>query len=190
MNLLLQTVSRWGAALGIAVLFGCAAITVVDIVSRRTIGLSLPGLIDLTQLLVMTSMFLCIPYTFQMRANVDVDLIHKRLSPALQRGLDALWGLLSAAWLLAVVGYAGAAALQVLEYGETSPTLAVPMVAYWLPILIGCLLAAIICLWQAASPAGAAAPTADAAATTAAAASAMPAAAPADPTSFAPGERR
>ena len=144
--------TRACAALGVLVLFGCAAITVVDIIGRRTVGLSLPGLIDLSQLLVMIAMFLCIPYAFERRANIDVDLIHKQLARPLRRALDVLWSLLSMAFLVAVVWHAGKAALQVYGYDETSPTLAMPMVLYWLPVLFGCGLSAIICLRQAFSP--------------------------------------
>lgn len=149
---LIGRISRGGAALGVAVLFACAVVTVVDVVGRRTVGWSLPGLIDLTQWLIMISMFLCIPYAFRKRAHVDVDLIHRRLPGSLQRGLDVLWSLLSAGFLVAIVWHAGKAAMQTLEYGEASPTLAMPMVAYWVPILVGAALSAIICIGQVARP--------------------------------------
>ena len=148
----LQRVCRASAAAGVAVLLGCAAVTVVDIVGRRTVGWSLPGLIDLSQLLVMTSVFLCIPYTFERRANIEVDLLHERLPPGLRTALAVSWSLASAAFLAAVTWQAAAAAAQVMEYGERSPTLGWPMLLYWLPVLLGCGAAALVCLVQAAHP--------------------------------------
>ncbi len=145
---------RGCAAVGVTVLLACALVTVADVVGRRSLGLSLPGLIDLSQLLVMTSVFLCIPYTFERRANVEVDLLYQRLPRPLRRVLSVLWALASAAFLLVVVWHAGRAAGQVLEYGERSPTLALPMIVYWLPILFGCGLAGLVCLRQAMKPSG------------------------------------
>ncbi len=148
----LQRLCRASAAAGVAVLLGCALVTVVDIVGRKTVGWSLPGLIDLSQLLVMTSVFLCIPYTFERRANIEVDLLHDRLPARVRTGLAVSWSLASAAFLAAVTWQAGAAAAQVMEYGERSPTLGWPMLLYWLPVLLGCGAAALVCIVQAMHP--------------------------------------
>ena len=139
----------WGcAALGIAVLIACALITVVDVIGRRTLGLSLPGLIDLSQLPVMTGVFLCLPYAFERRAKFEVDLVFGRLPRPVRRALALLWSMACAGFLALIVWHAGRAAGQVLEYGERSPTLALPMIFYWLPILFGCELAGRVCLQQ------------------------------------------
>lgn len=143
---LLHRLCRWCAAAGVALLLACALLTVTDILGRRLLGESLPGLIDLTQLLVMSSVFLCIPYAFEQQANVEVDLLFQRLPYRVQRLLAATWAALGAAFLLAVAWNVGRAALQVLEYGESSPTLAVPMIWYWVPILFGTMLAAVVCV--------------------------------------------
>jgi TRAP-type C4-dicarboxylate transport system permease small subunit len=145
-------VCRASAAAGVATLFACALVTVIDIVGRRVAGWSLPGLIDLSQLLVMTSVFLCIPYTFERRANVDVDLLFERLPRSLRVPLAVLWALLSAGFLAAVTWHAAVAAVQVLENGERSPTLGWPMVLYWAPMLFGCAAAAAVCVLQALRP--------------------------------------
>ena len=59
----------------------------------------------------------------------------------------------SAAFLLAVAWNVGRSAAQVLEYGESSPTIALPMIWYWVPILFGTLLAAFVCLRHMLAPA-------------------------------------
>lgn len=144
----LNRICRYGAALGVTLLIVCALVTVADVVSRRTIGLTIPGLIDLTQLLVMSSVFLCIPYAFAERANVEVDLLFDRLPRRVRGFLSVLWLSLGAGFLLAIAWHVTKAASQVLEYGETSPTLGVPMIWYWVPIFLGVLLAAIVCIQQ------------------------------------------
>jgi TRAP-type C4-dicarboxylate transport system permease small subunit len=149
----LHRLCRGCASVGIAILLACALLTVADILSRRLLGLSVPGLIDLTQLLVMASVFLCIPYAFERRANVEVDLLFQRLPAGVRTPLAVLWAALGAAFLLAVAWNVGRAAAQVLEYGESSPTIALPMIWYWVPILFGTILAAVVCLRQMFSPA-------------------------------------
>jgi TRAP-type C4-dicarboxylate transport system permease small subunit len=150
---LLHRFCRGCAAVGVAVLLACALLTVADILSRRLMGLSLPGLIDLTQLLIMSSVFLCIPFAFEQRANVEVDLLFERLPKGVRAVLAVCWSFLGAAFLLTVAWHVGRAAMQVLEYAESSPTLALPMIWYWIPILFGTVTAAVVCIHQMLRPA-------------------------------------
>ncbi|HZH07001.1 MAG TPA: TRAP transporter small permease [Lautropia sp.] len=143
---------RGWASLGVALLLACALLTVADILGRRVLGLSLPGLIDLTQLLIMASVFLCIPFAFEQRANVEVDLLFQQLPRGVRGVLAVCWSVLAALFLLLVAWHVGRAASQVLEYGESSATLAVPMIWYWVPILFGTVLAAIVCIQQLLRP--------------------------------------
>ncbi|MBN9460652.1 MAG: TRAP transporter small permease [Burkholderiales bacterium] len=145
---LLHRLCRWCATLGVAILLVCAALTVLDIVRRLLVGESITGLVDLTQLLVMTSVFLWIPYAFECRANIEVDLLFDRLPAFARRWLDRLWPLAGALFLVFAVWHSGRAAMQVLEYGDSSPTLGVPMIWYWAPVLFGTVLAAIVCTVQ------------------------------------------
>ncbi len=85
----------------------------------------------------------------------EVDLLFDRLPRSARAFLAVLWPLSGAGFLLAIAWHVTKAASQVLEYGETSPTLAVPMIWYWVPILIGVVLAAIVCIqqmWQRSTP--------------------------------------
>lgn len=145
---LLHAVCRGCAALGVVVLFACALLTVVDIVRRAAVGESITGLVDLTQLMVMVSVFLWLPYVFEQRANIEVDLLFGRLPRGARRWLDRLWPLAGAAFLLAAAWHAGRAALQALEYGDGSATLGMPMTWFWAPVLFGTVLAAVVCVVQ------------------------------------------
>lgn len=148
----LQRWCRRLSGLGVAILLACALLTVADIVGRRVFGHSIPGMVDLTQLLVMTAVFLWIPYVFERRANVEVDLLFERLPQFVQAALDRLWLLFGAAFLVVVAWYSGRAALQVFDYGDSSQTIGVPMILYWAPILFGTVLATIVCLVQFVQP--------------------------------------
>lgn len=75
------------ASIGVVILVGCALLTVADVVLRRVNGEAIPGMVDITQLMVMTGVFLCIPFVFEQRANVEVELLYDRLPSAARRGL-------------------------------------------------------------------------------------------------------
>lgn len=136
------------ASIGVVILVGCALLTVADVVLRRVNGEAIPGMVDITQLMVMTGVFLCIPFVFEQRANVEVELLYDRLPSAARRGLSRLWSLTGAAFLVAIAWYVGAAAGQVLEYGDRSPTVAIPMIWYWAPILFGTIVSTVVCVLQ------------------------------------------
>jgi len=147
---LLLAFCRACAWIGVAILIGCALLTVADVVLRRVSGEAIPGMVDVTQLMVMTGVFLCIPYVFQQRANVEVELVHERLPRVLQTSLSVLWSVVSAVFLVAIAWYVGIAASQVLEYGDRSPTVAIPMIWYWAPILFGTIVSTVVCVLQLA----------------------------------------
>ncbi len=151
---LLRGFCRACAGIGVAILIACALLTVADVVLRRVRGEAIPGMVDLTQLMVMTGVFLCIPYVFEQRANVEVELVHERLPASMQRALSLLWSVVSALFLVAIAWYAAIAASQVLEYGDRSPTVAIPMIWYWAPILFGTIVSAFVCVVQIARGGG------------------------------------
>ncbi len=145
---LLLGVCRACAWIGVAILIACAMLTVADVALRRVSGEAIPGMVDMTQLMVMTGVFLCVPYVFEQRANVEVELLYERLPAAVQRWASRLWSLVAILFLGAIAWYVGIAASQVLEYGDRSPTVAIPMIWYWAPILFGTIVSAVVCVLQ------------------------------------------
>lgn len=141
-----RTFTRWCAWLGVCLLVLCATLNVGDIASRPIVSLHVVGMVDVTQLLVMASAFLCIPYTFAREAHVDVDFVVNHLPARLKLALMGLWNLCGAFLMGTVTWYASVAALQAHANGDTSNTIAIPMTWYWLPLLFGCGLSAVVCL--------------------------------------------
>ena len=125
------------AGLGSVLLLGATVVWVVDIVGRQTIGYSVVGLNDLTQLLVMAFVSLALPITFLREQNVTVDLFVDALPPWLRRWLSALMALASAVFVAALAWYAWRQSLRELAEKATSSTLAIPMFYYWVPVLAG-----------------------------------------------------
>lgn len=131
---------------GVALLFATTAITVLDILTRRSIDWSVPGLVDLSELLVMGGVFLVIPYTFLHEGNVDVDFATARLPVRAVQFIKGCAGVLATGLFALFARYSWNQAVQQIEAGDRSTTIAIPIGYYWAPLLIGCAAATIAAL--------------------------------------------
>ena len=143
-------VARWLAYAGVGALALGAILSVFDISTRRTVGFTVPGMVDLTQLFVMACVFLAIPHAFMREAQVGVDFLTDRLPPRALAALKSLIVAGSAVLMGASMVYSAVQAQRQIESGDMSQTIGVPIVWYWLPLLTGLGLAAIVCLILAA----------------------------------------
>jgi TRAP-type C4-dicarboxylate transport system permease small subunit len=132
-----ETVTRGAAWFAMALLAGAIAITVLDICTRRTIGWSVPGLVDLTQLLVMSFVYFSIPFGFMREANVSVDFVTDRLPPRGVALVKAVCALLGLGFMAGITWYSWQRAAQQMENGDASQTIGIPFAWYWGPLLIG-----------------------------------------------------
>ena len=141
----LETFTRRCAYVGVSLLLLCAVLNVGDIATRRLTTLNLTGMVDITQLMVMACVFMCIPYTFMREAHIDVDVITTHLPPRINSALLGVWSLAGALFMAAVTWYAGVAALQAHVNNDQSTTIGIPLVWYWVPLLFGCVLSVLAC---------------------------------------------
>lgn len=118
---------------------GVAAL-MVDIATRKTVGFSILGMIDLTQLAQMACVFLVLPLAFLKESHVSVDFITARFPPRLRAAVEAFSALLAVALLAAILWYSWGQARIQIGQGDRSVTLGIPMLWYWAPLLTGTLL--------------------------------------------------
>jgi len=147
---LADAIARWLAYAGVGALTLGAALNVFDISTRRSVGFTVPGMVDLTQLFVMACVFLAIPHAFMREAQVGVDFLTDRLPARALAALKSLIALVSAVLMGACMAYSAMQAARQIESGDMSQTIGVPIVWYWAPLLAGLGLAAILCLILAA----------------------------------------
>jgi len=143
-----EAFTRLAAWFALALLFAAILVTVLDVMTRRTIGWSVPGLVDITQLLVMAFIFFAIPFGFMRDANVSVDFLTDKLPP---RGLAAVKGtcaFLGFLFMIAITWYSWERAAQQYENGDASQTIGIPFV--WVPLLAGCALSSGAAILQTA----------------------------------------
>jgi len=98
---------------------------------------AIPGVVDLSQLLVLVAAALSIPVAFYNGKHVVIDLIDVMLSKRL-RALSALCGAALSVWLVGASLWYGAGEMAMQqEMHTTSATLSIPYVYYWMPLLAG-----------------------------------------------------
>ena len=140
--------TRAMAWFGLALITGAIAVTVLDIITRRSIGWSVPGLIDITQMLIIGFAFMCIPFSFMRESNVTVDFITDALPRRMLSAIQSLAMLIGAIFMFAIAWYSWFRAGQQVENGDVSQTIGIPFIWYWVPLLSGCIVGTLTALLQ------------------------------------------
>lgn len=123
------------------------ALTVIDIALRSVSTLTVYGLTDIVTLCTMAGAMLALPYCFAADQHVSIDVFTSRMSPGVQRYLAVLSHLLGFALLSGVFWFASQQMLTEYGYGDRSQSIGIPMVWYWVPLLIGIGLGALVNLF-------------------------------------------
>jgi TRAP-type C4-dicarboxylate transport system permease small subunit len=136
-------------------LFGIVGLTFVDVMGRKFFSGSLPGALELTELLMVVVIFTSLPLVALAGEHVVFDSADRWLPLWLQRGQQALMELLSAAAMAGLAWLMWVKAGQLSEYGDTTAQLKLPLGAfvYVMSVLLG--LAAAAHLMVLLMPAGA-----------------------------------
>lgn len=133
------------AVLGNLLLLNATLVWVVDIVGRQTVGYSVIGLNDITQLLVMGFVALALPVTFLREENVTVEFIADLLPRPALAWLRALIAVVAMLFVASLAWFAWVQAAREFAERARSATLAIPMAYYWAPVLLGISLSALLC---------------------------------------------
>jgi TRAP-type C4-dicarboxylate transport system permease small subunit len=113
------------------------AVLMVDISTRKTLGFSILGTIDLMQLAQVACVFLVLPLVFLRESHISVDFVTNRLPPRLRAAVEVVSALLGIALLGAILWYSWQQAAIQVRQGDRSVTLGIPMAFYWAPLLLG-----------------------------------------------------
>jgi len=122
---------------GMICLSGTVVVSMVDIVGRKTIGFSVLGIEDIVSLTVMACVSLAMPLTYLREGHVAVEFVTDGLRPRLLAALKALTALATTAFVACLAWYAFKQAQLQVGQGDQSNTLAIPIVYFWIPLLIG-----------------------------------------------------
>ncbi|MDV7340593.1 TRAP transporter small permease [Terasakiella sp. A23] len=145
-NKILFLTTKYVAYIGMLFLLAAVLITTTDVVMRKVDGQGVYGAIDLIQLMVLSAAYLSIPYTFMTRAHVAVSMITDRLSRRGQAMTQVLAMVLACLFMCAIAYYGYLCALEQAEYGDVSMIFGLPMIYYWLPLIVGSALSTVVTL--------------------------------------------
>ena len=110
-------------------------LTMTDIALRSFSTLTVPGIVDIMQLCVLSGAMLAIPNAFLTDQHVAIDMFTDRLPPGIQVGLRVFAALLAIAFLSGVLWFSFEQAMN--EFSDRSQTIGIPMIWYWTPFLVG-----------------------------------------------------
>lgn len=134
---LLDALSRALVWIGGLLMLSVMVITVVDIISRWTVQTGYIGLVDITQFAVVGFVYLSLPHLFLTDGNVAIALYDKKMSKRQDAALQLLTQSLSLGILSVLFNYCLQRAERVLRYGDVSQNIEIPMIGFWLLILVG-----------------------------------------------------
>ena len=141
------------SALAASALFAIMALTLVDVSGRKFISTSVPGSLELTELLMVVVIFAALPLVSLRGEHVVFDSLDPLLPRWLRRIQDAVVDLLCALALAGVAWLMWVKAGQMTEYGDTTSQLKITQGPFVYLMSALCGLTAVIHLLLLAAPA-------------------------------------
>jgi TRAP-type transport system small permease protein len=140
------------SALAASALFAIMVLTLIDVSGRKLISTSLPGSLELTELLMVVVIFAGLPLVSLRGEHVVFDSLDPYLPKGLRRVQDALVDLLCALALGGVAWLMWIKAGQMTEYGDTTAQLKITQGPFVYLMSLLCALTALVHLLLLAAP--------------------------------------
>jgi len=132
-----------GAVAALA-LFAIMVLTFVDVAGRKAVSQSLPGSLELTELLMVVVIFAGLPLVSLQGEHVVFDSLDTLLPAAWRRVQAVLIDALCALALAGVAALLWAKAGQMAQYGDTTAQLKIPQAPFVYLMSLLCALAALV----------------------------------------------
>lgn len=111
-------------------LFGIMGLTFADVMGRKFFSGSIPGALELTEILMVVVIFTSLPLVALSGEHVVFDSLDRWLPAPLQRAQQALMELLSIAAMAGLAWLMWGKAGDLMSYGETTAQLKMPLGAF------------------------------------------------------------
>lgn len=136
----LRRVFEWlCGVLAALALFAIAALTLLDVLGRKLADRSIPGSLELTEMLMVVVIFAALPLVSWTGEHVVFDSLDARLPPAVRRWQERIIQLLCALMLAGVAWLMWGKAGDMAQYGDVTAQLRVPQgpFVYAMSVLCG-----------------------------------------------------
>ena len=149
---MIRTLERLLGWIAGASLFGMMALTFVDVLGRKLLDHSIPGSLEVTELLMFGVIFAGLPLTSLRGEHVLFDLLDHLLPQALRALQGALSNLICTALLTGGAWLAFVRAVRTADQGDTTAQLQLPMAPWYYAAAGLLLLTALMHLYLAFRP--------------------------------------
>ncbi len=150
-----RLIDRLCGALAALALFAIMALTLADVLGRKLLSQSVPGSLELTEILMVVVIFSALPLVSQRGEHVVFDSLDPWLSPRLLRLQQIVVDLLCFAMLGGLAWLMWEKAGQMAQYGETTAQLKLPVGVFVYAMALLCALTAAVHalrVWRPAAP--------------------------------------
>ena len=141
-----------GGLLCAAALFGIMVLTFFDVIGRKLVDHSIPGSLELTELMMVAVIFGALPLVSMRGEHVTFDSLDTHLPAAVRRAQALVVHLLCAAALLGLAWLMWRMGGQFTETGETTAQLRIPKAPFIYGMAVLCGLTGLVHLTQLARP--------------------------------------
>jgi TRAP-type C4-dicarboxylate transport system permease small subunit len=125
-------------AIAALVLFVLMMLTAVDVVGRYLFNKPLPGAFEITEMMLAALIYCGLPLVSQRREHIVIDTFDHFMARPVKRALDMAAEVLCSAALFGLAWLVFRRAARVLEYGDTTTVLTLPLapVAYLMAAML------------------------------------------------------
>lgn len=137
-----------------AALFAIMALTFFDVLGRKLLANSIPGSLELTELLMVVVIFAALPLVSARGEHVEFDSLDPYLPAAVRRGQAVVVHLVAGVLLLGLAWILWAAAGDFAASGETTAQLKIPKAPFIYGMAVLCAATGLVHLGRLARPRG------------------------------------
>jgi TRAP-type C4-dicarboxylate transport system permease small subunit len=119
-------------------------VTILDVTMRLVINELVLGSVEIVQLALVATVFLALPETFLRDEHITVDVIDQVVSPRTLRRLRLAATLATMVFVAVLAWRLIPPALDTLEVGDRSSDLQISLFWYWLPLVVGGVVSALV----------------------------------------------
>ena len=133
----LEQLVRVLRTVAVASLAAMMLVTIVDVTMRNTINELVLGGVEIVQLTLVLTVFLALPETFLRNEHITIDLVDQLVPAFVARALRGLGAFLTFMLVALIAWRTFPPALDTIDIGDRTSDLRIPLIWYWLPVLIG-----------------------------------------------------
>lgn len=134
----LGSLNTWLARMGGYILLGMMLLTTCDVIGRYVFNSPITGAYEVTEVMMVTVIFLFIGYTQAEKGHISIDLVVRLLPKKVRVTIDIITHLLSLFIIILITWMNILRCLELMRRNEVTAILYIPVSPFLLILAIGC----------------------------------------------------